>query len=491
MSRALLPAAYLAMEAAWVTGVLGIWGRWLGERGAGVLVPPWLGATTLAVAYLVGRRLLRREVLGGRARLWAAGALLAGTALALAGVWLSRHAGEGPGWLAGLGGDVGRMLHGPSPDLGALLGGIVLWWRGLRAGAEPPDYPAVVRSFGIGTLALSGATVLGGMGLGVPIAVQAAIVVFLCGGLVGLSAARLRDAAQEVEAGQVRGNATQIERAWMRTTLAPVGGVLLAAGAGALVVGDAAWRNTVLATLSGVGDLIWRVFYWPLVLIGVLAEWLVRLLQRLPSPSPAEPVEVTPSDFGSLLVTVSRGGGLPPEWTSVLRWLATAAMLAVFAAALYATSRVVWRGREPESDRVEAERESLWSWRDLWRSLLHRVGQMLRHPHATSIETEATLTADATLLEPPITRDARQAYRQMLAIGRAHGVAREPAETPGEYYDRWRTALPGEAEVGALTSAYETVRYAAPGVAPKQTGALAGLLARLTERLGRARSASA
>jgi hypothetical protein len=80
-------------------------------------------------------------------------------------------------------------------------------------------------------------------------------------------------------------------------------------------------------------------------------------------------------------------------------------------------------------------------------------------------------------------RDAREAYRTLLALGRAHAVPRRAHETPAEYLAAWRTALPAPEEARELTGAYTRVRYGPPAPEAVSPARFQALLARIKEAL--------
>ena len=61
MDRVLLPATFLLMEAAWLGGLLAIWGRWLARADPVGLLPIIAVGLTLGAGYLAGRGFLRRD----------------------------------------------------------------------------------------------------------------------------------------------------------------------------------------------------------------------------------------------------------------------------------------------------------------------------------------------------------------------------------------------------------------------------------------------
>ena len=152
MDRFWLPTAFLAMEAAWLAGAIAVWGRWIDPADPAPLLPLSIVAVTLVGGYLTGSSLLRvspseDEELAPPARHRGRTALSLTLAClwALPAVWLARHVGEGPGWIAGLPAALGRVIYGPTTDLAAVASVLLIWARGQQLSERAPDYAAVVR----------------------------------------------------------------------------------------------------------------------------------------------------------------------------------------------------------------------------------------------------------------------------------------------------------------------------------------------------------
>jgi hypothetical protein len=178
---------------------------------------------------------------------------------------------------------------------------------------------------------------------------------------------------------------------------------------------------------------------------------------------------------------------IPNQWLLALRWggivLAAAALLGGY----FATSRVVARRRDGASRAVE-DRETLATWRDVWPAALRWLrGLFARCRAGTGHLAERLVAAPrpATPADQAIA-DARAAYRQLLALGHAHGLPRAPSQTPDEYHAAWRNALAGEPAVAALTEAYDRARYGPAPAAGPPADALRAALHHLGEQLERA-----
>jgi hypothetical protein len=143
--------------------------------------------------------------------------------------------------------------------------------------------------------------------------------------------------------------------------------------------------------------------------------------------------------------------------------VAIAILVAV--AGFLATSRSVRRG-VGLSPGTAADRESLWSWTELWRAWRRRLAH-LRRRWLRQVRIGVAPAGSGRSRGDPDTRERaggpRALYRRLLALGRESGLTRIPAQTPQEYLGAWREALPGPEEAGILTAAYERARYGQTG----------------------------
>jgi hypothetical protein len=251
------------------------------------------------------------------------------------------------------------------------------------------------------------------------------------------------------------------------------------------VIGSDYWRGILVGAIEAAGEALWAVLYWPLIGVGYVAEWLVYLLRALPKRV-AEPEQPpNPPDVNRLIEELSRGGqSIPDAWGTVLRWTAIALLAVGLLAAFLLTSRVAQR-HPTHGGPAGEERESLWSWRAAWLTFLIWARRLLARWRERGVALAGAVSRAGSVAraQGQSAEDVRAVYRRVLALGRAHGLPRQTAQTPHEYQAAWRAALPGGPEVEELTDAYEQVRYGNPaGLAPRAES-LQAALARLRERL--------
>jgi hypothetical protein len=475
------------MEASWAAAAIAALGARFGAAGlrASLTLPAAL--LSLAGGYVVATLLLRRDEPeaagpgqpGRRAgRAWLSLAL--GCGWALGAVWAVRHPGDDPRWLAALPPALAGAWGGATGDLAGLLIAFALWWRGQRIALDPPEHDSTVKAFGIGALALAAALLAGGAGAP---ALLALVLLFLAAGLPALSLARLQAVRRDLQTGTAHGSPARLDAVWWRTLLPPVLGVIALACAG-LLLGEPGARAAAARLAAMAGEALLALAYWPLVMTGYFAEWLLLALQRLLGPPPRDPQPPELADPAGIFARLREAqAAAPPALPAWLPWLALSCAAVLVAGAFVASSRAVRRERSEPAAAVR-DRESVGSWRRLWVDLvascaaalerLLRRGQ--RALGALPVATRGSAPAQ-------LATGARDAYRRLLALGRRHALPRRRHETPAEYFATWRATLPGGPEAGGLTNAYTQARYGPPALPPAPAGRLQALLRRLEAAL--------
>ncbi len=491
MDRIWLAVCTLVMEAAWISGVAAV--ATGAYRPATAPLSPFAAALlTAGAGYLCGWALLRRAeedpAPHSLRRAWLA--LLLGACWSVAAVTAVRHlpAGAGFSWVLDLPGAVASAGRGLHPDLLAVALTLFAWWRGQRSGPGAADsgtgsFGALVRAFGLGALLLSGALLVAGATGRTPPGIGLQALLFLGAGLPALSLARLREVRRDAESAGSDAPGG-FEGTWLRALALPMGVVLVLALVAGVLLGDETVRQALRGGLAQIGSLVWAVLYWPLLGLGYVVEGLLFVLTRLVPRLQDGPLGLRPSPLRDLLPEpVEAPAGAPP-WVAVLRWLLPGLVVLAVLAGFLATSGGARAIALPRR-RQGPERESLWSWSTFWHALrtwLSGLGRRLRValPGAPSGPSRLP-PAGASGAGPGV----RAIYRRLLALGRDNGLPRSEAQTAREYFHSWRHALPGEEDAGALTAAYERVRYGRSEEIPPTADDLKGHLERLGQTLSR------
>ena len=481
MERRWLPVCFLLMQAAWTAAVAEVASARFGGQGLLLTLP--IAAATLFAGYATGRRLLRRDE-EETSRVVPYVSLGLGIAWSVGTVWLGRHTGQDLAWLEALPAAVGGVWSAPLADALALAAVFALWWHGQRTGQSPPEHDSTVRAFGIGALAFA-AALLWAAGLRPAlVALPPSVLLYLAAGLPALSLARLKEVRRDLQTNVARGEPAHLDAAWWRTLAPPVAVVLGSGLLAALLLSDTTWRGAILAALSAAGEAVVAVLYLPILAIGLVAEWLVYLLRRLRRPpGEQEAPPAAPGGAAELLRQLQREYEAP-LYLDTLRWVALALGGVLVLLAFLASSRAVRRVRERDAAHG-LSRESLSTWqllladvRAFWRGLLRRLRNQARALNAALPRPgRGDAAGDAAA------RDAREAYRELLSLGRENALPRRPHETPDEYLDAWTGALPATAEASALTASYKRTRYGPPTSPRAPVSELRSLIARIRSAL--------
>jgi hypothetical protein len=441
-------------------------------------VPLWALLALVLAGALLGHRLRRQAagtVLIAAAPLWALSAAL-----------VVRFSPGGYGGVSDVLGALGDDIVNGGARMGGVVGLLLLtgycWWRGLRLGQAPPHGERLANTlkFGMGaivcviilTVSVPGAArglLLGRLGLLLPLEVFA-----------GMTCLALAQAVVQRRA--VSEGATPGARApWLGFALTLSGLAVALAFAFTLVLsfdtlsGALASFGPVGAALdAGVRWLIYGVSYAVFFVLGGVINWLLYARRgRETPPRPPTPPSTNPHPC----TTAGCIPNLPPAAgiaTAILLAVVIAAVLTVLIFAIYRSLSTLRRVTE-DGDAWE-RRESL----DV-RALL---GAQLRDllaalaPHALP----QTLLPDGSV---------RRLYQDVLVAAERAGAGRQPAETPDEYAPRLAAnagepaSAPGAtaADVAALTTAYEHVRYADTPDAREDHAALRAAARRLIARL--------
>ncbi len=441
--RRLLPVVRTTMEYCWLyPWLVVVGGGFYGPTGP-LLSPGWVLALML-IAQLAVRPSLERIAPLPRAR----GVLVGGgLVLGLAAVRAQHFPGIplwSPAWIGALLVAAHDALPGvPKPALAALAAAC-LWWRGLALGVRETDATAIEAAYKSGVAAivlyfLAAAVYSGSRGFAAagPV-LPGSLPAFFFLGLSALALARL---ALIWDRGQPDERAHFPARAWVLLTIGIVGLILLAASlsAGLAAADVMTYLGMALRPLLPLIEVLFVALFF-------VAEIIVRVIIAILSRIPRRDVpEITPPStvFDDLLRRL-REINVHPQVVEGARWsmVAAVALLLVVGMAL---TIVLMRRRERKPD--DDEHESVWSAQALLsglRGLLPRI-RARRDP------------GDAA---GPAAGRIRRIYRDLLRLGAAVGAPRHPSATPHEHAPRLREVLSGAADdVGALTDAYERVRY--------------------------------
>lgn len=343
-----------------------------------------------------------------------------------------------------------RLLDRGSPmgleravAIALVVGGIVLWWRGVHLAQSRRDYDTVLLSCLLGLVVVAGSAITTAVA-GVGAAVEALVFPFFLLGLVALALARL---------GQVGyGKELTFGGYWLMVLTAMV----------VAVVGLGGWVQMLWAqergTLPGpvplpFADFWASLLYRVLVLLFLPMELLINLLRSLllrPIPFFREGL----SGFVEGLQDEVTNKVLLPEGM-VLFMKVTAAILGVLLMLwLLGLALQRWRreGQRPEAE----ERASIWSpslfVEDLTSLLQSLLGGF--HPHQARSAREVDRWAQGSWE----VRVLFALYRDLLATAEQRGHPRRLWETPCEFQEamerelRWATARP-------ITAAFVQARY--------------------------------
>lgn len=415
----LLDLSLLFGEAAWLSGLVMLFGSGLGE-------PDPMRVLTLILVFSVGGYLLasyveRLEVIGvDRWAMAGAGIVAALLAPALAGVDVE------------LVSPVGATFW---------LGGVAVWARGVYLSGDATRSSTVGVSFviGFGAMALS---LVVPLGKAIPVLIPVSFAVAF---LAAFALATLDEVANQSE--------SELGGEWLATTFGVVAGVLamtviFLGTIGRLV--EPLFRGLVGFLAATVGAALAWVLGLVAYVIGVIGEWILLNLIR-PIMPPAQD-RVQPEVSGGPFDPSQMASTLPDWVTTIVQVL----VIAIIVAAVIITIALLYR-RRARSDRRSlpgvrssvyrsgALREDLLGWwrgsgsgeePDAWMDPMHQFGDDGRWLRARFIDLKTGMSAreDATPLQVATLLASREPGRPLAPIAASFERARfgliapEPAE---------------------------------------------------------------
>jgi hypothetical protein len=428
---------------------------------AGVAVPFWYAALTLALGWSFGSGLRRNGAVRALA--------LSGPAIFLVWLWLVRISPTGYGavqggpfdgaWLAALFGDLANGAQNLARLCGLLALAVYLWYRGILVGVQPPSLDDVLRRFKIGMVVIIGcaALLVSAPAAVRPPAVGAFTLLLPAEVFCGLVASALARLALQQPGGA---RATR-RQPWLSGAVLLAGGIVGVALLFGLIF-NAGSLSALLTHLGPVGVALDAAARWLTngiaQLLGLLFDAPVRALKalgahsRLSAPNP-------PSTARCTSANCAQPGGPPPAVLivgAVLFYALILAFIIVLCVYLYRlVSRWITHRPRLAPDDMAEERESL-DGRALFRRQLRDLFARRRRLRPIPAAEER--------LEPG---SVRALYRDVLRAAARRGLPRLAAETPDEYAVRLAAAGPlagdpaatAPSDLTALSDAYDDARY--------------------------------
>ncbi|MSQ10137.1 MAG: DUF4129 domain-containing protein [Dehalococcoidia bacterium] len=461
LSRWLIPAAVLGMEAAWVVPLVALSLNGLAARAA--WFTPAMSLAVFALAGL-GARAIAEVVPNERAARAMTGALAAATTLL--GIWAAFFPSESlldGRWLLTLGAAALSLFVDAPSIAGTLIVCIFLWLRGLRLANGTLTFDGVFGRFRLGMVLLVVYHVLGLILVSTPLVqlvtsnLAPNVAVFFFCGLLALALSRT-----EEERSASPGRGVGFNRQWgLVLMLALVGELLLVLLFSALLAPET--MAFITAPLAFAGGIVLQVVLWFIIAISYLAEAIITALFCLLAqfgitPQPIQLETATAPEFPEeerdpdqqptipeLVLMAARGG--------LMSLLAVIALL------------LLWRTLRPRRPRAAATsdetRDSVWSWEAAKRELaaaLRALMARLRCRGARAVASLAGLAAG--VLDTDDLTSVRGVYRALLRAAGPAGIPHAAEQTAGEFQAAVAQRAPaGAHDAATVTAAYEQARY--------------------------------
>ncbi|HEU5199206.1 MAG TPA: DUF4129 domain-containing protein [Ktedonobacterales bacterium] len=505
-----LPGCALALEAVVLGAWLQLFATWTSNDPAQALLPSWALFLILLAAFWLARWLAARRL----RRRWPALVIILGWVVLLLIIWYLRlfrtsSAFWQVSWLATLLQDVQTDSGQISSAIGLAFIAAVLWWRGILLGRSRLEMEDISRSFKFGFGALVVALLLIGTAsshareaLGVQLGLALPIFLFL--GLAALSLSRLADIRRRRR--ERSGSPADPTRSWMMSLLAISGALVLLVLGIEQLFSFQTWL-ALLAWLKPVGDAIVTLIGWIVLGIAFVFYWVYYLAAKgflalfgggQHKATSTQPPIITPPT----LPQNSNSSGIPTEWQVIIRYSLIVIGAAILLLILWRAFRTFssWR----HDDAADEERESLGAARVMGAQLRALLAALAARFQRAATEGRGAGELPANTI--------RLLYRRVLQQAAMRGSTRASTETPQEFAQRLAPALLGQqaarpislapadgktpdeprlsqqttsdADLEALTAAYEQARYGNREPSPPEVTALSERTEHLLRRLG-------
>jgi len=342
-------------------------------------------------------------------------------------------------WLAAMSASLARALVAFPPEGALFILVFYLWWRGVSLSHRSLSSASVGFSFRAGVLMLLASS---------PVAIllpsfdaRIPVLAFFFFGLLALAIARIGEAGL---------SSASDWRYWM-AVLMVASALVLAAGVAFSSVYSLRGFQTLLRWLSPLTDLLGKVVFALLVLIGRALEpvmlWLIEYFRNLPVERRLQPVP----PWG--LKEAARPTA-PVAIPGFIQWALKAFAMVIVLFLIWVAFSFVWGARKKEGKGlVREERERLPA------SLMPMVKEALRRIPKAVFPQPLTLPSD----------EVRAIYARLLQFSAERGFPRQPSQTPYEYLGVLERAFPRfRSELAAITEAYVDVRYGGAGLSPSR-----------------------
>lgn len=434
--------AVAAMETCWIYPWLLFLTRIAGERQN--QVPPVAVFASLYGVIVVARVLSALDVRLVHQQVIVIVLAIVSTHLLIRLCLFPDYAPFDPRWWSDLIGQTAHTWQRIPAALVVAFVNLLVWWRGTDLSHEYLGIDGVGFYFRWGIVALIWFFV--GSVFTVTLNAAPWVFAYFFYGLLAVALARVHEVSQ----GHM-GIRTPFNASWAVTVLV---GALAVIGLGALLAGMLSvesltalivWLNPVIVILQAVLLVIATVL--GRLLLEPLLQLLIRLFEHVfQSDALRQWFQTNPGEMPAF----SPQPYQPPLFIQVLGW---AVPLVILGLVVVAIALTISRHLQGQNGR-EVERESVWTSTDPLKDLQGAFGVLLKQMREQAAQLLRIREEEFTI------ESIRKIYASLTRLAANAGHPRAEAETPYEYLDRLRQALPGsEGDVALITQAYVRAHY--------------------------------
>jgi Domain of unknown function (DUF4129) len=368
-------------------------------------------------------------------------------------------------WYSFYGNQIINFFTKYPPFVFAIIAGLYLWWRGISLSRSHLYFDDIYHSFLIQLAALVFLIIMWsftyktGPLKNITSNIGIYVVGFFFFGLLALALTNLRAIQEKFrKKGELSKN---FGRRWLTTILIVIGGVTLS-GIGLASIFSSQFISLLGKFMTWISGAYSAVIYFILLAIGFIVEWmyyvgefLISLITNGAKPEPPTPIESLQPDKPK----TTTKGVFSAEFLLILKLVVLA--LIVFGVIFLISRAIQRRHQREQTEDVEEEQESLWSWEGFKADLLVFLKAIFQLFKRKKQPAQANIAADWQV-EDDIERrlNIREIYQHLLWHGSRLKIPREKYETPSEYARRLGQVVPdGKEPLDEITGFYIDARY--------------------------------
>jgi Domain of unknown function (DUF4129) len=368
-------------------------------------------------------------------------------------------------WFATYGNQIINFFTKYPPFAFAIIAGLYLWWRGISLSRSRLYFDDIYHSFLIQLAALVFLIIMWsftyktGPLKNITSNIGVYVVGFFFFGLLALALTNLRVIQEKFrKKGELSKN---FGRRWLTTILIVIGGVVLL-GIGFASIFSSQFVSLLGKFMNSISGAYGNIVYFILLLVGFLVtliyyvwEFFISLITNGAKPEPPTPAQLLQPNNPK----TNTKGVVSPGFLLIIKLVVLA--LIVFGVIFLISRAIQRRHQREQTEDIEEEQESLWSWEGFKADLLVFLKAIFQLFKRKKQPAQANIAVDWQVEDDVERRlNIREIYQHLLWHGSRLKIPREKYETPSEYARRLGQVVPdGKEPLDEITGFYIDARY--------------------------------